>query len=417
MELDQWQKDVLETKGNICLVSGRQVGKSTVIAMKAGEYATKNQNKTIMIISAVERQALLLFEKVLAHIHQNHKHLIKKGKYKPTKHKLSLKNGSVIHCLPTGESGYGIRGYTIDQLYADEAAHINEDVWMAVTPMLATTGGDIILLSTPKGRDNYFWRSSNSDKFTQFRQSSEDSKHIDQEFLKEEKAWMSKRQYSQEYLGQFVDDIGLFFSESVIRGTPRRDGDIPAGRSGTFYLGVDIARMGEDSSVFAVFKQLEGNTCIQIENIVTTKTLTTDSTDEIIRLNIKYNFKRIYLDSAGVGAGVFDQLLRNPETKRKMVSVENASRPLENDPWKENPKQKKILKEDLYDHLLKMMERKEIILMDNYEITQSLKSVQFEYTESGRFRIFGRNTHNVEAIMRAIMFTRKKDLKVWINFI
>ncbi len=417
MELDNWQKEVLATKGNICLVSGRQVGKSTVIAIKAGDFAANNPQKTIMIISAVERQALQLFEKVLAHIHQNYKGVIAKGKNKPTKHKLSLKNGSIIHCLPTGESGYGIRGYTIDQLYADEAAHINEDVWMAVTPMLATTGGDIILLSTPKGRDNYFFRSSNSDKFTQFRQSSEDSPHIDQAFIADEKLWMSKRQYSQEYLGQFVDDIGLFFSDAVIRGTPRVERAVSVGMSGVFYLGVDIARMGEDVSIFSVFKRLDNNRCLQVERIATEKTLTTDSTDEILKLNIKYNFKRIYLDSAGVGAGVFDQLLRDPITKRKMVSVENAMRPIENDPWKETPKQKKILKEELYDHLLKMMERKEITLLDNYEITQSLKSVQFEYTETGRFRIFGRNTHDVESIMRAIMFTRKKHLKPWISFI
>ena len=376
-----------------------------------------NSNKTIMIIAAVERQALLLFEKVLAHIYQKNKYLIKGKKDKPTKHTLKLKNGSIIHCLPTGESGYGIRGYTIDQLYADEAAHINEDVWMAVTPMLATTGGDIILLSTPKGRDNYFFRSSNSDKFAQFRQSSEDSKHIDQDFLKDEKEWMSKRQFAQEYLGQFVDDIGLFFSDSVIRDTPRRDGEISIGNVGEFHLGVDIARMGEDLSVFSVFKRLDGNMCIQVERIATEKTLTTDSTDEILRLNRKYNFKRIYIDSAGVGAGVFDQLLRNPQTKRKMVSVENAMKPIEHDPWKESPKQKRILKEDLYDHLLKMMERKEITLLDNHEITQSLKSVQFEYTDAGRFRIFGRNTHDVESIMRGIIFMMKKHLKPYISFI
>ena len=58
MELDKWQKQVLETKGNLCLCSGRQVGKSTVIAIKAGESAI-NSKKTIMVIAHVERQALL----------------------------------------------------------------------------------------------------------------------------------------------------------------------------------------------------------------------------------------------------------------------------------------------------------------------------------------------------------------------
>ena len=63
-----------------------------------------------------------------------------------------------IKFLPTGESGYGIRGFTIDLLICDEAAFINEEVWQAVTPMLAVTGGDIWLLSTPHGREGYYYR-------------------------------------------------------------------------------------------------------------------------------------------------------------------------------------------------------------------------------------------------------------------
>ena len=158
IHLDDWQKEVLETKGNMCICSPRQMGKSTVISQDAGEYALNNYDKSIMIIASVERQALLLFEKVLSYIYSTDKSKIKKGKDRPTKHELKLTNGSIIRCLPTGESGYGIRGFTIDRLYADEAAFIKEDVWAAVTPMLATTGGDIVLLSTPFGMENYFYR-------------------------------------------------------------------------------------------------------------------------------------------------------------------------------------------------------------------------------------------------------------------
>ena len=64
IKLDSWQEEVLKTKGNMCLRSGRQVGKSTVIGVKAAQYALKNKNKLIMIISKTERQAGLLFSKV-----------------------------------------------------------------------------------------------------------------------------------------------------------------------------------------------------------------------------------------------------------------------------------------------------------------------------------------------------------------
>ena len=93
LKLDDWQNEVLETEGNICLRSGRQVGKSTIISIKAGEYALKHEKKSVMVIASVERQALLLFEKILSYIYENNKTAIKKGKDRPTKHKIQLKNG------------------------------------------------------------------------------------------------------------------------------------------------------------------------------------------------------------------------------------------------------------------------------------------------------------------------------------
>lgn len=157
VKLDPWQQEVLNASGNICLCSGRQTGKSTIISIKAGEAAIKNKNFSVLIISATERQAEEIFTKVLFYLDDNYKSYIKKGKDRPTKSIIRLNNGSIIRCLPTGLSGLGIRGFTINLLIADEAAFIPDEVWAAVTPMLLTTGGDIILLSTPFGRKGYFY--------------------------------------------------------------------------------------------------------------------------------------------------------------------------------------------------------------------------------------------------------------------
>ena len=156
LELDEWQKEVMQTEGNLVLRSGRQVGKSEVVSRKAAEFAVANNKKSIMVIASVERQSYLLFEKILSYLIDNYKKMIKTGKDRPTKHKVCLINGSVIHSLPTGMSGYGIRGFTINLLIADEAAFIPEDVWTAVTPMLAVTKGILWLLSTPFGKGVIF---------------------------------------------------------------------------------------------------------------------------------------------------------------------------------------------------------------------------------------------------------------------
>ena len=215
LQLDEWQEEVMNTEGNLCLRSGRQVGKSTVIAVKAGEWAVKHPKKNIMVISSVERQAHLLFEKIHAYIYDNYRSNIKMGKDRPTKSRLRMKNGSVIYCLPTGLSGHGIRGYTIDLLIADEAAFIPEEVWTAVTPMLAVTRGTVILLSTPFGREGYFYRCFSDDSYTQFHVSSEECPRKDQDFLDHEKERMTKLQYAQEYLGEFVDELRQFFPTNL----------------------------------------------------------------------------------------------------------------------------------------------------------------------------------------------------------
>src|SRR3990167_4275496 len=96
--LDNWQKEVLETKGNICLCSGRQTGKSTIISIRDAEFAAKNSKKSVLIISATERQAEELFIKVLNYLEENYRFSIKRGKDRPTKHVIKLTNGSIIRC-------------------------------------------------------------------------------------------------------------------------------------------------------------------------------------------------------------------------------------------------------------------------------------------------------------------------------
>ena len=418
IHLDKWQKQVLDTKGNIVLRSGRQVGKSTVISHYAGDYAAKNPKKTILIIAAVERQAFLLFEKVLNFMENNHSRLIRQGKNRPTKSRIRLTNGSIIYCLPTGLSGTNIRGYTIDMLIADEAAFIPEAVWNAVTPMMSTRvkfGARMILLSTPFGRHNYFARCFNDDTFTKFHVSSEECERISKDFLKQEKERMTKIQYSQEYLGEFVDDLMQFFPDEVILKCMKlkRPNHITAGKP--YFLGVDIARMGDDESTFEVIRLTDNKHLIHVENQITTKKYLSQTTEHIIELDKLYDFQKIFIDDEGIGVGVFDNLLTNDQTKRKVIPINNSKRVLDN----EEKIKKVLLKTDLYNNLLTLMEQGKISLLDDPEIYQSLKSVQYEYTSDtlGRshFKIYGNYTHITEGLIRAAWCLKYKGLNIWID--
>lgn len=410
MLLDEWQQKVLDTQGNICLRAGRQVGKSTIISIKAAEYAINNPKTITLIVASVERQAYLLFDKTLNYLYENYQKLIKKGSARPTKHQITLTNGSKIYSLPTGLSGYGIRGYTINLLIADEAAFIPEAVWTAITPMLAITKGKIILLSTPFGKDptKYFYRCFSDPNFTAFHVSSEDCPRKDVEYLEREKARLSKVQYAQEYLGEFVEELQQFFPTDLIQKCMILPLVLhPLSPVGEFYLGVDVARMGGDETVLTTLECL--NNKFYQKHLETSES--SKITETILRIknaDSKFNYRKIYIDDGGLGVGVFDVLVDDEQTRRKIVAINNATRVIN---YRED-KRKHLLKEDLYANLLRLMEQGRIKLFESPEVMLSLKSVQAEY-DNGKLKIFGSYTHIAEALIRAAWAEKDKSLNIW----
>jgi hypothetical protein len=289
--------------------------------------------------------------------------------------------------------------------------------------MLATTGGDIVLLSTPFGREGYFYRCFNDDNFKSFQISTEEvankrdptmrERMLD--FIKLEKQRMSKRQYAQEYGGEFIDELQQFFSDELIKKTltlsRRKSGGFNLSSSNrSLFLGVDCAGLGGDESTFEILDATHSDRIEHIENITRQRTLTTQITREILMLNSKYDLQKIFLDDGGLGFGVFSQLLEEESTRRKTIPINNASRSLDRD----GTRKKKLLKEDLYNNLLRLMERNEIKLLDDPEVYESLKSVQYEYVD-GKFRIFGNYTHIVEGLIRAAWCVKYKNLSIWIK--
>jgi hypothetical protein len=86
--------------------------------------------------------------------------ILQKSVVKSTRTLIQLRNGSQIIALPCGSDGASLRGYTENLVVMDEATFMPEDVILSVIfPMLATTNGTAIMLSTPWGRDHIFYRS------------------------------------------------------------------------------------------------------------------------------------------------------------------------------------------------------------------------------------------------------------------
>lgn len=415
MILDKWQQEVKEAKGHIVVRSGRQAGKSTIISVVAGDYAAENRNKTILVIASVERQAYEIFSKIFNYIYENHKSFLKKGKKFQTKSKLELKNGTKILCLPTGLTGAGIRGYTIDLLIADEAAFIPRAVWDAVTPMISTRidyGARMILLSTPFGRDNYFYDCFDDPSFTKFHVSSEECPRINKDFLAQEKKRKSKVAYAQEYLGEFADGAMQWFTDILIKNCQKLKRQDKVELNRNYYLGTDIARMGDDHSTFEIFEEINGK-LYQRDHIVTEKTKLNETYEEILNLNKKWDFQKIFIDNEGIGIGVYDFLMAHEDTKTKTFGVKNSLKIKQGI----NEIRVKYQNEELYTNLLSLMRQNLVQLLDDSDIFFSLRSMQFDYTSDslGRshLKIFARH-HNdsdiAEGLIRGVLAEKYKDL-------
>jgi len=420
---DRWQQRVLDYTGNITIRAGRQVGKSEVISAKSCQFALENPNTTTLIIAASQRQSSLLFEKIRANMDRKEiEGKTKLYKERPTLTKMILRNGSRIYSLPAGRTGYFIRGFTIDLLIADEAAYIPETVWNAVVPMIAVSRklrdmGIIILLSTPFGKGGYFYDSFTNSEFRAYHVSSERCKRIPKKFLRKEKLRMSNREYRQEYLGEFTDDLTQFFGTELIKNCTSimnwsKEKDFNS--SAKYYLGVDFAGYGGDENAFVICEMIKSNLRI-VKCEVTDRVSATDTIGRIILKDQEYKFKKIFVDDGGLGSPITDIL--QAKLGRKVLGLNNASKRIE---VQGEEKKRGIFKEDLYSNTLTLMEAGQLQIIRDLDLIRSLKSITFSYGEgydtkgvSKKVSIFGNYSHLTEAMVRSCWCYKERGLRLF----
>lgn len=211
---DTWQGEFLESDAKrVILNCSRQAGKSTVTAVLALHEALYKSGSLILLLSASFRQSLELYQKVI----EGYLRLGNGRNDDALATVLKLENGSKIVSLPSSEKT--IRGYSgVDLLVCDEASRIPDDLFFAVTPMLAVSGGRLIMLSTPFGQRGVFhelW--VNSDEYQHFRVTAEQCPRISKEFLDGERRALPSRIFRQEYMCEFLQtDDAVFSYDDVI---------------------------------------------------------------------------------------------------------------------------------------------------------------------------------------------------------
>ncbi len=421
LTLDPWQKDYCfdpEPDKDNFLLCGRQVGKTTALSIRAVELCVNHYGKGEMVLlnSITEKQAYHILAKALAYAEEIYPGQIKRNKDdKPTKHRLMFHNGTGILCYAAGDTGEGLRGFTIKKIMPDEGSRMSEEYYIAVLPALSIVKGSMDISSTPAGKlhkdgsQKYFYKCSLNPQFNKIYVSAEDCPRHTKEFLEEAKKRLSKLAYAQEMLAIFTDALTALFPKELldkILTLKRRE----TKSKGEYFMGVDIAGFGEDPCAYEIFENMIKGLIEQRDSIVEQRKMyTTETSDKIKELNQQYNYfkykESIGVDDGGVGFGVYSELMQDDETKRKTVALNNASRPTDH----EEKGSRKLLKEEMYEKLRVLMEQDQIKLLDDDEVRASLSSMQMDEDH----KVFGPNSHISEGIVRGVWLAAKnKDLNI-----
>lgn len=215
IEPDQWQRKVLESdsKKHLLLCS-RQAGKSTVAGLLAVHEAITNPGTLVLMLAPAQRQSAELFRSCMRVLKSVDVPLPPIDAESALR--VELANDSRIVALPGSEAT--TRGYAAcSLLLVDEAARVSDDLYVAVTPSLATTDGRQILLTTGRGKIGFFYKQwTEGDGWERTRVTADDCPRISRAHLADQLSIIGPQRYAAEYMCEFIDADSAAFSSAMI---------------------------------------------------------------------------------------------------------------------------------------------------------------------------------------------------------
>ena len=375
---------------SIVICAGRQVGKSLVIAARALWFAFVHPGTNTYIIASTQRQSMLMFEKLLDYVDDSE--LIQESVTRKTRTQLRFSNGSKIVALPCGRKGKTLRGATAHLIIVDEAAFVPEEVILSVMiPMLATTDGTIILMSTPFDREHFFFRAFNSLRWSRYKFKTSDNPTVTKDFLDRELENLGERRFAQEFLAEFVDDEETYFPMALLRSCMHicdsTEGcsycNVTLGKtkpSGELYGGYDPGGLTDPAAFVVVQKnRLSSDRKNPVFKVVLTKTFQakksetkeeqdvyTKFTVEVADIHKELHLASIAVDSTGIGRPIVEHCKELKLPIEALVLM---------------PK----LQEEVFSNLKILLEQKKIELPDNIELLSNLNCITAKRTRIGGY--------------------------------
>lgn len=131
---------------------------------------------------------------------------------------IELEHSSRIVVVPGSEKT--VRGFSAAALLiVDEAAIVDDELITAIRPMLAVSGGSLIMLSTPRGRVGAFYEAweNGGEEWQRFRVTARQCPRITDAYLERERIQMGADRFEREFMCEFIPEEGQYIDEASLR--------------------------------------------------------------------------------------------------------------------------------------------------------------------------------------------------------
>lgn len=267
--------NAIHKENRVISMQPRQHGKSQTVAAYILHYVLFNDHKTVAILAnkaTAAREILSRFQQMFEDLPS----WLQQGVTTWNKGDIELENGSKVFTAATSASG--IRGKSVNLLYVDETAIIQntvaDDFFTATYPTISSgKTTKIILTSTPLGYNHFwhFWKGAESgvNGFVPIRVNYWEHPDHDEAWAAKQKELLGELKYNQEILCSFLgSSLTLISADTFSKMTPlnyayskdgldvfeapnkgNEDGELPH----TYVIVADTAKgVGGDYSAFTV---------------------------------------------------------------------------------------------------------------------------------------------------------------------
>lgn len=401
---------------------GRRWGKTEAEAIDAVTYAVAVPGSVQMIVSPTYDQSKLIFqtvENLLLGLPLTRPHV----KSVKTPYPRIEYQGSIVMARTADEDGRNLRGHSADRVIVDEAAYVRDAVIEEViTPMLADRDGQLILISTPFGK-NHFYRAyvlgarpgkpapgnreqgsgnsehrfrqseaetlapdprpPSSNRYASFRFPSWDNPHISRIYIEHQRSVLTERQFAVEYEAEFLDDQAAVFTWADIEGamvlwSPE------SVELGYRTAGIDWARYSDYTVVAVLENGCEPHRLVAIDrfNAIGWE----EQIRRVVDFLVRHRVNSVLTDQTSIGDPLMEQLKTALWHHQANVGVEGICFT-------------GTSKREIIDNLVLQFAHRRLAIPNDNRLIRELQYFEYELTTSGNIRMNARSGYTDDCVI------------------